>query len=139
MNKLLLCILFFSSVFAHAQEKIRILDCMETVFINDPNFEQGSEKYFDIFVVNEKLEVSLTTGDMRREIILPVETNAKAYVDMNEGSLSSSWNGKTKVDLVLRDFGSRWRGVFMFSEGYQSETLKVAPGQEIELSCVLKL
>lgn len=136
---ILLATLLLAGVSAQAQEKTKILDCMETIFLNDPNFQQGSERFFDVFATEGKLEVFYTSGDLRKETILTAASNTTANVDLEDGSLHGSWKSTSKVDLVLRDFGTRWRGVFMFPEGYQSETLTVAPGAEIELSCVLKL
>jgi hypothetical protein len=141
MTKLLIATLFsvLASNAAHATEKSQILDCMEPVYLDDPNFQQGSEKFFDIFEVDCKAEVKFTGGDLKNEIILSADKNTQYNFDFDGASFYATWNtAQGKVALVLRDFGNRWRGNLIFPGGYQSETLQMAAGSEVDLACVLK-
>ena len=124
---------------ASAETKSAILDCMQPVYLDDPTFQQGSEKYFDIFLVDgKKVQVELTTGELQREVILFAEDNTTASDSIKDGDFHAFWDGPHKVALILRDFGTRWRGMLMFPDGYQSERLNMDPGAEIDLACVLK-
>lgn len=139
MKKMILsAMVLFAAVGVQAQEKVKVLDCMQPVFLDDPNFQQGSEMFFDVLSVDGKFEVKFTSGDLRSETIFKAEANTKSIMSFQNASFYASWNTPGRVDMVLRDFGNRWRGVMMFPEGYQSETLTMAPGAEVDLACVLK-
>lgn len=139
MKKMMLfATVLFAVVSAQAQEKVKVLDCMQPVYLNDPNFQQGTELFFDVLSVDGKFEVKFTSGDLRTETIFKSDANTKSIMSTQSASFYASWNTPGRVDMVLRDFGTRWRGLIMFPEGYQSETLTMAPGTEIDLACVLK-
>lgn len=139
MKKMILtAMVLLSSISVQAQEKIKVLDCMQPVYLDDPNFQQGTEMFFDVLSVDGKFEVKFTSGDLRTETILKSDANSKSSMSVENASFYASWNTPGRVDMVLRDFGNRWRGLIMFPQGYQSETLQLAPGAEIDLACVLK-
>ncbi|KYG61403.1 hypothetical protein AZI86_16955 [Bdellovibrio bacteriovorus] len=139
MKKMMLfAMVLCAAVSAQTQEKAKILDCMQPVYLDDPNFQQGTEMFFDVLSVDGKFEVKFTSGDLRSETIFKSEANAKSIMSVESASFYASWNTPARVDMVLRDFGTRWRGLIMFPEGYQSETLTMAPGSEVDLACVLK-
>lgn len=138
MKKLILLVFLVVGVTAQAQEKAKILDCMQPVYLDDPNFQQGAEKFFDILSVDGKFEVKYTSGDLRSQTILLSANNTSGYFSLEEGSFYSTWSTQGRVDIVLRDFGTRWRGALMFPNGFQSGILNLPAGAEIDLACVLK-
>ncbi len=116
---------------------VLILTCMQPVYLDDPNFVQGSEKFFDVYQSSEgKVQVAMTTGDLRKEVIFKSENTAHANFDFNEIIVSASWKGEQGVTMALRDFETRWYGEFWFPNGFKSQLLNQVPGSNIELSCI---
>lgn len=135
--KPLILILFLSLPTLALSEQI--LECMQPVNLDDPNFVQGSEVFFDLFLDDEKgLTVNLTRGSLEREVFLPQGSESKVQVHIEEGLFYAEWEKPSKISLVIRDFGDRWRGEFWFSEGYKTSRVEIWPGRDLDLACIPK-
>lgn len=117
----------------------QILECMQPVNLNDPNFVQGSELFFDIFLSEEGLvEIRLTKGNLESEIFLSQGAERSSQLSEEDGLFFVEWEKPSKISLVIRDFGDRWRGEFWFSEGYKTSLVEILPGRDLDLSCLPK-
>lgn len=143
--------LMASGLMVHAQtemptdEKLgrKILECMQPVNIDDPNFHQGDELFFDIYLDGDKgLNVVMTTGKMESEVLFESKNTGRWNLDLEDRSISSTWvispDNKQEVRLVARQFQSRWYGEFWFPDGMKSKLIEVLPGRDIGLSCIEK-
>lgn len=117
----------------------QILECMQPVNIDDPNFQQGSELFFDIYWDNERgVKIVLTKGTLETEVFIDEGLEERKHLDLQDRSLYVEWKKPAPITLVLRQFDTRWYGVFWFSEGLKTDLVSVLPGREIDLSCIEK-
>ncbi len=133
--------IFSASAQAQVLESDRgelILQCMQPVNLDDPNFVQGSELFFDIYLEGEGVTVWLTKGTLEKDVLFIAEDALRVHLDEEDRSLSAEWSLPSKVSLVVRQFETRWHGEFWFSEGLNTSILKVLPGRDVQISCVEK-
>ncbi len=134
-NLILIFLIFFGS-FAKAE---LILQCMRPVHLDDPNFQQGSELFFDIYWSDDQgVKIVLTKGTYETEVFLSEGKEYTRYLDLNDRSLSVEWKEPANITLAMRQFDTRWYGSFWFSEGLKTELLDILPGRDLDLSCIEK-
>lgn len=132
----LLLLMAFCSFQASAEQ---ILSCVRPVHLDDPNFIQGSEMYFDIFLNDESgIEVTLTMGSLKSEVFLDEGIEKKFKLNESLRTLMVEWDRPSKIALVLRQMGKNWVGGLWFSEGLKTALANVPAGRDIELKCVGK-
>lgn len=136
LAKLLFSILILLSLPTEAK---KILECMQPVHLDDPNFQQGSELFFDIYWDNEKgVKIVLTKGTLETEVFLKEGSEERKNLDLADRSLYIEWKNPAPITLVLRQFDTRWYGGFWFSEGLKTDLVTILPGRDLDLSCIEK-
>lgn len=134
LAKLLFSILVLFSLPTEAE---RILECMRPVHLDDPNFQQGSELFFDIYWDEAKgVKIILTTGELKTEVFLDEGLEERKHLDLADRSLYVEWKKPAPITLTLRQFDTRWYGGFWFSEGLKTELVDILPGRDLDLSCI---
>lgn len=138
-SKLLLTSILSLFLFTTSLQAEQILECMQPVNLDDPSFQQGSELFFDIFWDKEKgVKVVLTKGTLETEVFIAEGLEERKHLDLEDRSLYVEWKNPAPITLVLRQFSTRWYGVFWFSEGLKTNLVSILPGREIDLSCIEK-
>lgn len=139
MKTLIFMAMIFSSVLVQAQDFEKVFRCYTPINPMDPNFQQGSEVFIDIYYSkNDQKSYVISKPPVGPDVkIYDQEETQKTRFDMKGSTIFLSWvtQGERVYSSMVYMGSGQWGNVMQLSDVAKTRDPSLADKIELELYC----